>query len=303
MFEELLNASGLSYERLSTLLKLSETGSLIQAADHDLGKQSRFSHHLRELSEYFGVELTEKVGRSVGLTAAGRALVQLAREHFLALQSFRDQVRGNVSTIRIAADESLLQWLVVPAIAQIRSPSRPVRFVVESLQRDEIVQRLGERRIEFGLLPVDSVAKPLKHAFVEEQGYSIFVPRRLLSTRGGLTVRDALLSCPHAAVGGEGRLGKQVAELAQALGGTFNPQLVCDSIGQCVAAVESGAFAAVLPSYIRPSTLGSEYEVVDDASLDRLRRRIALTWHSRSAEVMGASGARMRAMLIEAMKE
>src|SRR5208337_4192264 len=116
MFEDLFKTGGLSHERLNTLLKLSETGSLIRAADNDLGKQSRLSHHLRELSEYFGVELTEKAGRSVKLTSAGQSLVQLTREHFLALQSFRNQATGTTSAIRIAAGDTLLQWLLVPAI-------------------------------------------------------------------------------------------------------------------------------------------------------------------------------------------
>ena len=96
MFEDLFKTGGLSHERLNTLLKLSEKGSLIKAADNDLGKQSRLSHHLRELSEYFGVELTEKAGRSVKLTAAGQSLVQITREHFLALQSFRNQATGSI---------------------------------------------------------------------------------------------------------------------------------------------------------------------------------------------------------------
>jgi DNA-binding transcriptional LysR family regulator len=62
MFEDLFNIRGLSLERLNTLLKLSETGSLIKAANNEHGKQSRLSHHLRELSGYFGVELTERAG-------------------------------------------------------------------------------------------------------------------------------------------------------------------------------------------------------------------------------------------------
>ena len=62
---------------------------------------------------------------------------------------------------------------------------------------------------------------------------------------------------PPCGVGSGGRLVKQVAALAQDTGGTFIPELVCDSIGQGVASVESGAFAAVLPSYIRPSIVGA----------------------------------------------
>ncbi len=85
------------------------------------------------------------------------------------------------------------------------------------------------------------------------------------------------------------------------LGRVFEPALVCDSIGQCVAAVETGVFAAVLPVHIKPSPSGSDYVVVEDDSLDPLKRKIALVWHPRTADVMGRSGARTRQTLLDAL--
>ena len=73
MYDDLFSTRGLSLERLHTLLKLSEAGSLIRAANNDIGQQSRLSHHLRELSEFFGVDLTERSGKTIKLTPAGEA--------------------------------------------------------------------------------------------------------------------------------------------------------------------------------------------------------------------------------------
>lgn len=303
MFEELFKTGGLSYERLNSLLKLNETGSLIRAADNDLGKQSRLSHHLRELSEYFGVELTEKAGRSVKLTAAGQALLRLTREHFLALQSFRNKAGGTSSTISIAAGDSLLQWLLVPAIARVWRPSHPIRFTLSSLSANDIVHHLNERRIHFGVLQADALERPIKHGVICEQRYAIFVPQRLVPTRGMLTISAALLDCPHAAIGGEVQLLKQLADLAGKLGGVFNAELVCDSIGQCVAAVETGVFAAVLPVHARPSPSEKGYVVVEDDSLDALKRRIVLAWHPRTADVMGPEGSKIRQTLLDALMQ
>ena len=100
-------------------------------------------------------------------------------------------------------------------------------------------------------------------------------------------MKAALLNCPHAAIGGDSQLLKQVGELAAKLGGVFTPELVCDSIGQCVAAVETGVFAAVLPVQVRPPSSGMDYVVVEDDSLDTLKRQIALAWHPRTADVAG----------------
>jgi LysR family transcriptional regulator, nitrogen assimilation regulatory protein len=303
MFEDLFKIGGLSHERLNTLLKLSEAGSLIKAANDDFGRQSRLSHHLRELSEYFGIELTEKAGRSVKLTAAGQSLVQITREHFLALQSFRNQAAAAIPTIRIAAGDSLLQWLLVPAIGRVRRPNNPIRFQLTGLRTNDIVEYLTERRIDFGLLRANALEKPLKHVVISEQHYAIFVPQRLVPTRGMLTMRVALLDCPHAAIGGDGQLLEQLRELAGKLGGVFIPELVCDSIGQCVAAVETGVFAAVLPVQVRPSSSGKDYVVVEDDSLDTLKRQVALAWHPRTADVAGPQASKLRQALVDALKQ
>ncbi len=303
MFEDLFKIGGLSFERLNTLLKVSEMGSLIKAADNNLGKQSRLSHHLRELSEYFGVELTERAGKSVRLTAAGESLVQLAREHFLALQSFRNQATKAIPTLRIAAGDSLLQWLLVPAIGRIRRPSNPIRFKLSNLKTNDIVEQLTERRIDFGLMRADAVENPIEHLALCEQSYAIFVPQRLVPTRGLLTVKDALLNCPHAAVGGDGQLLKQLGELAVTFGGVFIPELVCDSIAQCVAAVETGVFAAVLPVQAWDSASETDCVVVEEDALDILKRQIVLAWHPRTLEVLGPTALKTKQSLVEALRQ
>lgn len=303
MFEELFTKRGLSFERLNTLLKLSESGSLIKAANRDFAKQSRLSHHLRELSEFFGVELIERAGRSVKLTAAGEMLVQLSREHFFALEAFRNQTAREIPTLRIAAGDSLTQWLLVPAIAQLWRPNKRIRFKLSNLRTKNIVECLHERKIEFGLLRADATESPLKHAAICEQRYAIFVPKRLVPTRGLLTIKSALLDCPHAALGGDGQLMERLKELAKKSGGIFIPELVCDSIGQCVAAVESGAFAAVLPVQTWAASSEKDYMVVEDDSLEVLRRQIVLAWHPRTIEVMGPATVKIGQALVEVLKQ
>src|ERR1700690_167890 len=125
MFEDLFATRGLSLDRLHALVLLSESGSLIRAAKGDAGLQSRLSHRLRELSEFFGTELTVKAGKSIKLTAAGESLARMAREHFLGIRSFRNQITGGGDAYQVAAGDSLTQWLVVPAIGRIRRGSNP----------------------------------------------------------------------------------------------------------------------------------------------------------------------------------
>ena len=303
MFDDLFAKNGLSLERLHTLLKLSETGSLIRAAKSDSGKQSRLSHHLRELSEFFGVELTERSGKSVKLTATGKALVELAREHFLALRAFRDQAAKAVPTLRIAAGDSLTQWLLVPAIGRLRRPSNPVRFKLSNLRTKDIVEQLKDRRVDLGLLRADALEEPLAHETICAQRYAIIVPQRLVSSRGLLTIKAALLECPHAAISGDGQLMERLKQLGSKLGGTFFPELACDSIGQCVAAVQTGAFAAVLPVQAWNAPAEKDFMVVEDEALEALSRKIVLAWHPRTVDVLGPIAEKTRQILAGALKE
>jgi hypothetical protein len=129
------------------------------------------------------------------------------------------------------------------------------------------------------------------------------MPQRLVPARGMVTVRAALLECPHASTGGDWQLSKQLGELAGKLGGTFIPDMVCGSIGQCIAAVESRIFAAVLPAQIKPSSSGKDYVVVEDDSLDSLMREIASAWHPRTADLTGPIGSKLRQSLITALRQ
>ena len=303
MFEDLFATRGLSLDRLHALVLLSESGSLIRAAKGDTGLQSRLSHRLRELSEFFGAELTVKAGKSIKLTPAGESLAQLAREHFLSIQAFRNQAAGTVTTYQVAAGDSLIQWLVVPAIGRIRRGSNPVRVKFHNLRTKDIVTQLKERQIEFGVLRSDAVESPLKRVPICKQRYAIFVPQRLVPSRGYLTVKDALLNCPHAAIGGDGQLMERLRELGRRFGGSFVPELSCDSIGQCVAGVETGVFAAVLPVQAWKASPEKQYTVVEDESLEALSRQIVLAWHPRTMEVMGTSAQQMQRAFAKALKD
>ncbi len=164
--------------------------------------------------------------------------------------------------------------------------------------------------VRFKFLPVRTRRNTLPRcdafelfSLICEQRYAIFVPQRLVPTRGALTIKDALLGCPHAAIGGDGQLMLRLREFAQKLGGVFIPELECDSIGQCVAAVETGSFAAVLPVHAWTASSEKDYVVVEDESLEVLNRQIVLAWHPRTIEVMGPAAQKIRQALADALKQ
>lgn len=300
MFSEFLNSRGLSLERMHALVQLSEKGSLIRAAGGDSGRQSRYSHYLRELSEFFGIPLTEKTGKAIRLTAAGEDLARIAREQLQTLQNFQRSVKSTGREWRIGAGDNLLQWLLIPSLGTLRRPSKAERFVVSNLRTSDIVGKLQAQSLDFGLVRTDAVAGTLQAEEVCVIRYVIIVPKRIISRY--LSGKAALLECPHAAVGGEGQLIQRIKEKAAQMGGAFRPELFCDSLGQCLAAVRTGAYAAVLPTYVVEPDMAAECTIVDD-NLDDLSRSISFIWDKRMLDVLGPKSVALRAEITTALRD
>jgi DNA-binding transcriptional LysR family regulator len=303
MFEELFSRDGLSLERLHALIQLGEEGSLTRAAKGDPGKQSRMSHRLKELSAFFGVALTDRVGRKIRLTEAGERLVKLAREHFQELTHFMLDSRGSSISYRLGSADSLVQWLAVPAVAKLRRPGAGVRFTLQNLRGEEIVDRLQDQRLEFGLVSNDVALHGLKSKAICRVGHIIVVPERVSIRRGLLTLKQALLDCPHAAMPPGYPMRQAVDQVAKSFGKRFEPQLECENEAQCAAAVRTGQFAAVLPLWAWESSTAIEHLVCEDPALAVLEQRLLLVWHPRLLVTRGSVAEQIKRALCAALSE
>ncbi len=296
MFKEFLQKEGLSVERLHTLVQLSVAGSLTQAAGGDSGKQTRMSHHLRELGEFFGAPLTERSGKTLRLTSKGAELASLARSHLSALQTFQRSVVGFDQEWSIGAGDSLLQWLLIPAVGR----GKIRRFLMHNLQTAQVAAQVQDERLDFGLIRSNAVRDSDAAAEVAVVKYAIVVPRRML--RRNITTAIALTELPHAAVASEGQLTERLRSIAGNLGGYYRPHLRCDSIGQCLAAVKTGTYAAVLPTHIIDDEAAGSFEIVE-ADLDELKRPVSLIWNRRVLETIGAPAAKTRDELLLSLRD
>ncbi len=63
MFEQLFAKRGLSLDRLRVLCEVADAGGIARAARNDPTRQSQFSRQLKELEDFFEVELTRRQAR------------------------------------------------------------------------------------------------------------------------------------------------------------------------------------------------------------------------------------------------
>jgi DNA-binding transcriptional LysR family regulator len=296
MFKDFLNNDGLSLDRLHTLVLLADAGSLTKAAGNNPGKQTRMSHHLRELGEFFHVALTERSGRTLKLTQKGYELAQIARNHLSTLQTFARSVQTTDHEWAIGAGDSVLQWWLIPALGR---RGLATRWSLHNLRTTEIVSRVADARLDFGLVRSDSVRDSVKAAQIGTITYAIVVPRRLL--RGNLSTKTALAELPHATIGTDGQMAERLRNIASDLGSVFQARLKCDSLGMCLAAVRTGRYAAVLPTYILDDDTVADVEIVE-ADLEELNRPMALIWNPRTVETLGHNAVETRDALLAALK-
>jgi len=202
MFDRLFARRGLSIDRLRVLCEVVDAGSIVRAAGDDPARQSQFSRQLKELEDFFEVELTRRQGKVLVLTDAGRELAQIARESIGRLHDFHARSAAQPVSFSIGAGDSLLQWLVLPRLAALQTK---VNLRVQNLRRAEITNRLHDLSLDFGLVRREAVSPPLASAPLGKMGYALFCPRsrfdKAPDVRRGFLFRKGTSSSQKASAG------------------------------------------------------------------------------------------------------
>jgi DNA-binding transcriptional LysR family regulator len=288
MFEKLFAERGLSFDRLRALIEVHDAGSIAQAAPGDPIRQSQYSRQLREVSEFFGCEVARRHGKILKLTQQGVHLAELARAHLQSLEDFRAECRAEAVDYTIAAGDSLIQWLVIPRLGAVLDGMPGVRFATANLRTNDIVQQLGEGRVDFGVIRKDSLVPGLKRADLGTLNYSVVIPKRLAG-RAKTSLKAVIADLPLAAPKSDGQFTQRLREIARGLGLEFKPALACESFPQALAAVRSGRFAAIVPQIAVYDLPSSAVSVLAFDELQKLSRDVALAWNPRSTSVRPAA--------------
>jgi len=289
MFAELLSKGGLSLDRLQSFCQVAEARGVTKAAKGDPARQSQFSRQIKELEEFFGVELARRKGRGVALTAAGERLHLLAREQLLALSDFKKASAGQAVELTLAAGDSLIQWVLLPRLRAIREELPNVTLRVLNLPTAEIAARLRDGTVHLGLVRRGSVAHQVKSSPLGTMTFSLFVPAQLQPSANTKTVTANVLGgLPLATLEGTGQFRQELERLCQRHKVALSVQLELSSFPLVSGALRTGGFAAVLPSIARAELAGTGIVELKADFLRSLSREIVLAWNPRLARIRAA---------------
>lgn len=286
MFERLVARSGLSIERLRTLLLVAEFGGITAAARGNAVTQSMFSRQLRDLEEFFGVPLFERRGRGIVMTRAGERLVMVVRQSLSGLDDFLSDSIGARPCFDIGAGDSLLHWVLIPAIGRPFPELGGFDLRLRNLRTREIVQALRDLELDVGFVRDEVVIPPLKSQRLFSMSYALFVPKSLVPDGAKATGPEILSEIPLALLT-DSRIEQAVlAELK-----TESPKAIlgCDSFTQAAAALKTGRFGAILPTIAAGSFAIPDVISIDLKSLKKLARSIHMAWNPRLAGIRSKS--------------
>lgn len=284
MFERLFAKSGLSLDRMRVLLEVRQAGSIVKAAGSDPNRQSLYSRQLKELGEFFGVELTERKGRGIALTTAGEELAILIKEHFEALGNYSRRVEDEPVPVFIGAGESFIQWLLIPAAHDLQKGVSGITLRFTNLTSVDIAEKLLTRDLDFGLLRRSAVPPTLNHHVLGRGNFALYVPRPLLACHSGKRDKALLERLPMAIMPGDAAFARQFFQLMEKQKIQLNVQLECDSFTAMACAVRSGHYAAVLPGLARAS-FDDTVERIEMPIFKPLAAEISLAWLKRKVGV------------------
>jgi DNA-binding transcriptional LysR family regulator len=226
----------LTLQQLQYFLAAFRHGSFSAAAEELHLAQPSLSEQVRRLEAELGVRLFQRVGRGVTPTEAGQTLRPHAERTLDAAEAARDSVvavrelRGGTATFGTWG--TARYYPGVDFVAEFRHRHPSVRVRVVGLNSSEVVEAVRAGELEAGMvsLPIDDRGLDVQPIMHEEIVYASTDPSRV---RTPVTI-ESLASVPlilsDASYSAEDPMRRQLAELAQRVGVSIQPQIDVEDI-------------------------------------------------------------------------
>lgn len=292
MFEPLFSRSGLSLDRLRSFLEMARAGSIAKAAPHDATRQSLISRQIKELEEYFGVELTCRQGKTLTLTPAGQRLAVLIREQLQDLEDFRREQEKQPKVFTVSAGASTLEWLVVPKLPSIAAMLGGAILRTEIRRSRPLAEGVQEGRVDLAIIRRDAIPKTSRQhcASIRKLRFHLCIPKRLMKRQlSSAQLQDPRLwqTLPFAAGRDSGQMDLAIRDGMKQIGVDWMPRFECGSILQVCQLVKLGQCAAVLPDLAFSSLDLRTLHLLPFTPLANYGRQLVLHWNPRQMKRRG----------------
>jgi DNA-binding transcriptional LysR family regulator len=226
----------LTLQQLQYFLAAFRLGSFSAAAEELHLAQPSLSEQVRRLEAELGVRLFQRVGRGLAPTEAGRALRPHAERTLDAAEAARESVvavrelRGGTATFGTWGTARYYPGVDLVTEFRRRHPSVRVRFVGQN--SSEVVEAVRAGELEAGMiaLPIDDRGLDVEPIMRDELVYASIEPSHVRHPMTIEALAEAPLILSDASWGNEDPTRRQLAELAQRIGTSIQPQIDVEDI-------------------------------------------------------------------------
>jgi len=180
--------------RLTSLLKIVETGSYTKAAQALALSQPAVSQHIRQLEETFGVRIFDRAHNRLSLTREGELIVGYARR-VSALYSNLEQAlkneRTQVRTLTIGITHTAESSAIIEALAGYVSMLEGLSIKILTNTRDELYRMLKNYELDFAFVEGKSGDSALSSMMLDTDSLVLAVPPdHALAGQGMVTIHQ-----------------------------------------------------------------------------------------------------------------
>lgn len=273
---------GLSIERLRSFCAIVDAGSMVDAAGGDPGVQSQFSRQIKDLQLALGVELFIKDGKYLRPTVAGQKLAVLTNGYFDAVADLQAATTGDSPVLTVGAGESVLRWVVFPALPEVLSAADRFTLEFRNYRTDDVVDRIKTGRLDIGIIRADAVQDAFAALPFVSLEYALVVPRSLLPEKSAAGIRH-LGRLPVAVLASEGQFAQSASELASRNGLKLDVRIRAESFSLLIESLMSLDLAAFVPKPSLKEFPSERFAVIELDGIERLTRQLRVVYDPRAA--------------------
>jgi DNA-binding transcriptional LysR family regulator len=273
MFAKLFAQSGLSLDRLKSLLEVGAASSIAKAAGGDPVRQSQYSRQIKELEDFFRIKLIERQGKGTRLTTSGKELARISRFFMLGLSNFQRGCLAEEQTFRIGACATFIRQFLLPTLAP--SQKSGASYATETVSDSEIERRLHDLTLDFGIVGSAAISRPLQMKVLGKWKLELWVPKVLRSNEAA-AVQDFQEQRLPLVLARRELDGLDVSPLAK-----YEAQLVCDNFLEARVAIEEQELGAFLPDFLAPGRISKSFVRVRIPKIDSRIFHFHLAWNPR----------------------
>lgn len=288
----------MTLRHMKILVAVYQKGSVTRAAEALHLSQPSVSLAIKELEDYYGVELFTRMGRRIVPTECGNAFYGYAVHVVSLMDELETQMRNwdTVGTVRIGATVTIGTVLLPGLVKGFQGEFPELKVDIQVCPASQVEQLILDNRIDLGLIEAQPLHKELRAIpFLTDELRAVLPPDSPLAARDSVTIEElAAYPMLMREPGSAGRTGLEaILALHQV---HIEPAWESVSTQALIKAVAQGLGVAVLPKLLaeRDAETGT---VVMRPFQEPLLRTLNIVYHPK--KYLSASMVRLIALCRE----